>query len=88
MKFFFAILTLICFILVHKSLAKPAYVTPNLIRSMNPRLGLSNVNCVFQCVQPIGNESEEDTIQVRGIISNYGTLFDCMKKCNDFFPKT
>jgi len=75
MKFIFAIFSLICFILSHKSLAIGS-------NSFNPRLGFSNINCIIHCVQPVGQESEEDTIQVRNIISNYGKLYDCLKKCN------
>jgi hypothetical protein len=82
MNFFFAILSLICFILSHKSLAKPTYVDQNSSRLINLSLGFSNINCVIHCVQPVGKESEEDTIQTRNIISNYGKLYDCLKKCN------
>jgi hypothetical protein len=83
MKFIYAILSLICFVLAHKSLAKSIYVEPNTVRLINPLLGVSYANCVIHCVQPVGQESEENSIQTRGIISNYGTLYDCLKKCNE-----
>jgi len=78
MKVFFVILSLIYFLLAHQSLAKPESNSVQLIKS---RLGLSYVNCVTHCVQPIGEESDEEPIQTRSIISNYGTLYDCLKKC-------
>ena len=83
MKFLHAILSLICFALVSRSLAKPLSADLNSARLIPPPLGLSNVNCVMQCVQPVGKESdEEETVQVRGILSNYGTFYNCLKKCS------
>lgn len=73
MKIFFAILCVIYFLWV-----KPDSVESNPVRL----IGLSNVNCVMHCVQPVGKESEEEPIQTRSIISNYGTLYDCLKKCS------
>ena len=73
MKFFFAILCLIFFIWF-----KPDSVESNPTRFF----GISNVNCVMHCVQPAGKESEEEPIQTRNIMSNYGTLYECLKKCS------
>ncbi len=81
MKFLFTILALICLVLAHKSLAEPTDVQPDSVGLLN-QFGFSYANCVINCVQPVGKESEEDTIQTRGIMSNYGTLYDCLNKCN------
>lgn len=81
MKFLFAILSLICFVLAHKSLAKPIHTDSNVVRLINPLPGISNVNCIIHCMQPVGKESEENPIQSRGIMGNYGALYECTKKC-------
>jgi hypothetical protein len=73
MKIFFAIFALIYFLL-----AKPISIESNPIRLF----GLSNINCVMHCVQPNGKESDEESVQTRNIMSNYGTLYDCLKKCS------
>jgi hypothetical protein len=80
MKFIFAILSLICFILAQKSLAGPINIEPSSAQLSDPRLGIPNFTCVIHCVQPVGEESEGDDI--RGIIGNYLTLFDCIKECS------
>ena len=76
MRSFYAVLFLISFVLAHQSWAKPVDV------GFQTRLGLSNVNCIIHCVQPVGQESDEIPLQTRTLMSNYGTFYDCMKKCS------
>ena len=79
MRFFFTVLSLICFVLAHQLCAKPVDDRSNLSKT---RLGLSNINCVMHCVQPVGQESDEVPIATQSLMSNYGTLYDCLQKCS------
>jgi hypothetical protein len=49
--------------------------------AINSRLIFENINCMLQCVQPVGVENEEDDVQNRGIINNYAVVYACTKKC-------
>lgn len=82
MKFIFAILSLICFILAQKSSAGPINIEPSSAQLSDPRLGIPNINCIIHCVQPVGQESEGDDVETRGILGNYANLFDCIKQCS------
>jgi hypothetical protein len=77
MKFIFAIVSLICLALANNSLAGPV---PDSVGSAESRI-VPYVNCLIHCVQPVGKESESDEVQTRGILSNYGTFYECSKKC-------
>lgn len=81
MKFIFAILALICFVLAQKSLAGPVKIEPKSVPLSDSRLGIPNINCVIHCVQPVGEESED--VDGRGLFANYATLWDCLKQCTN-----
>ena len=86
MKFIFAIVSLACLVLAQTAFSVPVYadgaaadtVSSN---SVDARIGIPSVNCIIQCVQPTGVESEDTDAQTRGVLSNYGTLYDCIKQC-------
>ena len=82
MKFLVALLSLICVLLAHLTSALPNPVDLNVLQSAAGRLGIPNFNCVIHCVQPSGAESDDADANVRGILSNYATLADCIKKCS------
>lgn len=84
MKFLLAILSLICVLLAHLTSALPNPVDHNALPSVASRLGIPNLNCVIHCVQPSGAESDDADADAdgRGILSNYATLADCIKKCS------
>ena len=81
MKYIFTTFYLICLVLVHMSLAAPVDVKSNSVQSNDPRFFIPTLNCVIQCVRPTGEESEDDSIETRGIIANYSELFNCFQVC-------
>ncbi|CAF0793154.1 unnamed protein product [Adineta steineri] len=86
MKFIFAILLLVCAIMIHKSSAGPATIDPRASEISNPEARIINfMNCMIHCVQPGAVESEDaDDVQNRGlfdIIGNFQNLFGCVPQC-------
>ena len=86
MKFIFAIVSLACLVLAQTAFSAPVYADGAAAdtassNAVNARVGVPSVNCVIQCVQPTGVESEDTDVQTRGVLNNYATLLDCIKKC-------
>lgn len=76
-------ISFICLLLAYSAVAVPTTVDVDALQSALGRLGIPNLHCVIQCVQPVGVESDDDDVQARGIIANYAVLADCMKKCSN-----
>lgn len=87
MKFIFAIVSLACLVLAQTAVSVPVFADgadaadAASSNSVDARIGVPSANCVIQCLQPIGVESEDTDAQTRGVLGNYGTLLECIKKC-------
>lgn len=82
MRFIFALVSLICLALVYKSSAAPvdAELKPmKLARNVQSR---DFIHCLAQCLQPVGEESEDADIPEARFLGNYANLFGCAQQCS------